>query len=86
MSNLERINKIKLILEEKFKPSFIDIIDDSDAHIGHKGAESGKGHFELSIKSNYFNNMSLIQSHRAIYQALGSLMQTDIHALQIHVE
>jgi len=86
MTNLKRIEKIKEILEENFKPSFLDIIDDSDAHIGHKGAESGKGHFELFIKSDYFNGMSLIQSHRAIYQALESLMQTDIHALQIHVE
>lgn len=85
MNNLERIKKIENILRENFRPSFLEVIDDSDSHLGHAGAESGKGHFELSIKSEYFNNMSLIQSHRAIYQVLGSLMQTDIHALQINV-
>lgn len=83
--NLIRINKMQEILKKKFNPKHLEIIDNSAMHKGHAGAKSGKGHFELFIKSDYFNELSLIQSHREIYQALDNLMQTDIHALQIHV-
>lgn len=79
----DRIEKIRSRLEEKLKPSQLEIIDQSHLHAGHAGAKEGKGHFVVEITSASFSGKSLIERHRLVYEALGDLMQTDIHALSI---
>lgn len=64
-------------------PEQLEILDESHKHAGHAGARSGGGHFNLTIVSNVFNGKGLLQRHRMVYDALGSAMQTDIHALTI---
>ncbi len=62
----------------------LEIEDDSHAHAGHAGAkERGGGHFEIKIVSAQFVGKSLVTRHRLIYDALGDLMQREIHALKI---
>lgn len=63
-------------------PQQLEILDESHKHAGHAGARSG-GHFKLTIVSNLFDGKGLLQRHRMVYDALGSAMQTDIHALTI---
>ncbi len=81
--NEQRIEAMKEKLIASLNPSDIAIEDQSHLHAGHAGAKSGKGHFELHIESDAFNGQSLIARHRAVYAALGSLMESDIHALTI---
>lgn len=83
MQNQEKIALIETLLKEKLNPSQLNIIDDSAKHIGH--AEQGKGHFTVEIASAEFDNKSLIQCHRLVYQALDSMMEKHIHALCIRV-
>ena len=64
-------------------PKQLEILDESHKHVGHAGAQSGGGHFKLTIVSNVFDGKGLLQRHRMVYDALGSAMQTDIHALTI---
>jgi BolA family transcriptional regulator, general stress-responsive regulator len=64
-------------------PQHIDIIDDSAQHAGHAGARAGGGHYQLTIISPSFSGQNIVARHRAIYQALGDLMQTRVHALSI---
>ena len=64
-------------------PSSIEIIDDSALHAGHAGAKSGGGHFRLTIISPEFAGKATMARHRMVYDALGSLMQHQIHALSI---
>ncbi len=64
-------------------PLSIEIIDDSALHAGHAGARSGGGHFRLAIVSPRFAGCSTMQRHRLVYDALGSLMKREIHALSI---
>lgn len=64
-------------------PLFIEVIDDSALHAGHAGARSGGGHFRLAIVSPMFAGCSTMQRHRLVYDALGSLMKREIHALSI---
>ncbi len=78
-----RIAAIRARLEAAFAPAQIDIIDDSARHAGHAGARDGRGHFKVHIVSAAFAGMPPLARHRAVYTALGELMQTDIHALQI---
>lgn len=64
-------------------PIEIEIIDESHLHAGHAGARSGRGHYTLRIRSGLFEGKNPIQRHRIVYEALGEMMQTDIHALSI---
>lgn len=64
-------------------PGEIEIVDESHLHAGHAGARSGRGHYALCIRSERFTGKPLLQRHRMVYEALGDMMQTDIHALSI---
>ena len=81
--NAQRIERMQALLEAAFAPESMQIDDDSHKHAGHEGAKSGLGHFSVSIVSEKFNGMNMLARHRAVYAALGDMMQTDIHALAI---
>lgn len=78
-----RVDAIRRLLEAAFSPTVLEVIDDSHRHAGHEGARDGRGHFNVRVVSPAFAGMTPIARHRAVYAALGGLMQTDIHALSI---
>ena len=80
----DRIEKIEAALREAFSPSNLQIKDQSHLHAGHAGAQDGRGHYEVTIIAEAFANQRPLARHRMIYDALGSLMETDIHALRIN--
>lgn len=83
MNTRQRIEVIRSRLEAALQPESLMIEDQGHLHIGHEGARDGRGHFRIMIVSESFNGMSMVGRHRAIYAALGELMNTDIHALAI---
>lgn len=80
---MNRIEMIREKLTAALAPESLDIIDRSSEHAGHEGAKSGGGHFDVIIVAEAFNDMGTVQRHRAIYDALGDAMNTEIHALSI---
>jgi BolA protein len=80
----ERVNTIEKLLIDAFAPTEILVKDQSHLHAGHAGAREGKGHFDVKIVSEKFVEQSRINRHRMVYDALGSFMQSDIHALRIN--
>ena len=78
----ERIARIRQRLSV-LEPVVCQIEDDSAQHAGHAGAASGAGHFRVTICTQKFNGLKLIERHRLVYDAVCDLMQTDIHALVI---
>jgi len=80
---MSRVQDIENKLREALSPESMDVIDDSHKHAGHAGAKSGGGHFDLTIVSARFAGQSTVVRHRMIYDALGEMMQTEIHALSI---
>ncbi len=74
---------IKSLLTDALAPEQLDITDDSQAHAGHAGAQSGGGHYYVRITASAFEGKSLVQRHQLIYKALGDLMKHEIHALGI---
>lgn len=80
---IDRVAAIRSCLDQAFAPSELTVIDDSHRHVGHAGARDGRGHFSVRVTSSRFDGLPPLARHRAIYAALGDLMQTDIHALSI---
>ena len=80
---MTRVERIRSALEVAFQPSELEVVDDSHKHAGHAGARDGRGHFGVRIVSEAFATMTPLARHRAVYAALGEMMQTDIHALSI---
>ena len=65
------------------QPVRVEIADDSAAHAGHAGAASGGGHYTVAIVADVFTGKSRVARHRLVYDALGNLMQQQIHALAL---
>lgn len=81
MSN--RFQRIEERINAYFSPVKCTLLDDSAAHRGHAGAASGAGHFSVTIISEKFEGLNRISRHRLVYDAVGDLMHTEIHALVI---
>ncbi len=64
------------------EPSMLDIEDQSEGHLHHAGRGKG-GHFKVTIESVFFTDKKPLQRHQMIYQALGDLMTTHIHAISM---
>ena len=66
------------------KPVSLDLHDESAQHAGHAGSRpEGGTHWQVTIVSDAFRGKSAVTRHRMVYEALGDLMQRDIHALRI---
>lgn len=86
MSNSEqRMAMIREKLEAAFAPESLEIIDESHKHAGHASAKGG-GHFIVQIVSHSFEGKSPVQRHRMIFDAMGELMQSEVHALSIQAD
>lgn len=81
-----RIEAIRQRLIAALAPTLLEIVDDSHRHAGHAGARDGRGHFIVRIASPTFDGLSPVARHRAVYDALGALLLTDIHAISILIE
>lgn len=79
----DRIERIRSSLDREFSPDLLEIDDESHLHAGHAGARDGRGHFRVTIVSAKFEGMGRLQRHQAVFGALGSMMESDIHALAI---
>jgi BolA family transcriptional regulator, general stress-responsive regulator len=74
------------LLEQRLgvlEPELIQIYDESAEHAGHPGAAGGGGHYQLIVVSRRFEGQARVARHRLVYQALGDLMQRQVHALAI---
>ena len=79
----DRTDIIHTRLESGLDAIHIEIEDDSALHAGHLGAQGGGGHYRLLVVSPRFEGLSRVAAQRLVYQALGELMATDIHALEM---
>jgi stress-induced morphogen len=54
-----------------------------DATVTVRDSTGGGDHFAATVVSASFEGLGLIDRHRRVYAALGSAMQTEIHALAL---
>ena len=65
-------------------PTRLELDDQSDHHVGHAGHDGrGESHFALVIESSAFAGLTRVARQRAVYAALGDLMEQRVHALTI---
>jgi BolA protein len=83
---LNRVERIREALQQALDPELLEVKDDSHRHAGHEGARDGRGHFKVHVVSAAFEGKLPLARHRAVYAALGTMMETDIHALSIRAE
>ncbi len=83
MTGEQRLEEIRARLEKALQPETLQVEDEGHKHVGHEGAKDGRGHFHVLIVSDSFVGKLPLQRHRLVYQAMGELMQSDIHALAI---
>ena len=79
----QRVEAIRAAIAAALAPVQVDVRDDSHKHAGHEGAKDGRGHFSVDVVSDAFAGLGPLARHRAVYAAVGALMDTDIHALAI---
>ncbi len=70
-------------LKDGLGPDQLEVIDDSHRHAGHAGAADGRGHFTVLIVSQRFAGLGRLNRHKLVYEVVGDMMTTDIHALSI---
>jgi BolA protein len=78
-----RVAGVRELLERRFAPEHLEIDDRSAAHVGHAGATGGGGHLRVLLVSAAFRGRDLLSRQRAVYEALGDAVGTDIHALSL---
>ncbi len=74
--------EIEAALRVALQPTALEVIDDSNKHIGHAGAREGR-HYTVRIVSERFAGSTRVARHRLVYHALDRLMPRGIHALAI---
>lgn len=82
----DRVQRIRAKLNAALAPTRLVVVDESHKHAGHEGARDGRGHFAVEIESPAFAGKTPIARHRMVYNALGEMMTTDIHALSIKAQ
>jgi BolA protein len=81
----DRLERIRDALTAAFAPESLEVEDESHLHEGHAGARDGRGHYRVFIVAAAFEGLNRVQRHRLVYETLGSMMTTDIHALALQV-
>ena len=74
--------EIKKRLTNKIKLAYFEVKDFTGRHLNHKLHEGGF-HLESIIVSDNFCDLNLVQRHKIVYEAIGDLMNHEIHALSM---
>ena len=78
-------DEIEARLTAAFRPSRLEVINESHRHAGHAGDDgSGESHFRILIRAEAFGPMTRVARHRAVQAALGDLNQR-VHAIVLDI-
>lgn len=82
---IRREEAITAKLAAAFAPESLQVIDESEQHVGHAGHRpGGQTHFRVHIVSAAFRGKSRLERHRMINEVLSAELSGGIHALAIH--
>ncbi len=81
----QRLAETEKRLRESLSPSHLVITDESYKHKGHPGAATGMSHFHVEIGANALADNNRVKQHRMIYDAIGDMINTELHAVRISI-
>jgi len=85
-ASLSRAARLHTALGEAFRPSRLEIVDDSARHAGHSGAQDGgETHFNITIVSDAFTSRTRVERSRMVHAALASEFATGMHAISLNL-
>ena len=70
------IEDIKKLIKESLPDAIIEI----------KDLMGDNNHYQATIKSSQFNNISKIEQHKLVYKSLKGKMGNELHALSLNTE
>ncbi len=74
-------------LQDALKPSYLELIDESNQHHGHSGAHpSGESHYRVRIAAEVFKGKSRVAQHRLVNEVLAVELKQRVHALAIEIK
>jgi BolA protein len=77
-------DRITRRLTEAFRPSALQVVDESHLHKGHAGHRpEGETHFRVKIVAEAFRGQSRVAAHRMVNDALKDEFAAGLHALAI---
>ncbi len=83
---MSRQQKIHARLDAALKPRHLEVIDESEAHRGHAGyQDGGESHFRVVIEADGLSSLNRLARHRAVHDAIGKDLLSEIHALALVV-
>lgn len=74
---------IKARIQAALSPKQLEVLDESEQHIGHAGHQGGGRHFAVIISAECFGDVSRVEAHRQIYALFTDMIPEQIHALRI---
>ena len=80
------LNNIKTLLQDINEFEILEIINNSEKHMGHAGVKNISTmltHVELRILNK--NNLKKIDIHRTIHKKLESVFKSGLHSLEIKI-
>ncbi|MGH7080990.1 MAG: BolA family protein [Acetobacteraceae bacterium] len=79
-----RADRIESLLRTHFRPSRIEVRDDSQRHQGHAGwRPEGETHYAVLLVSSSFSGQSRVARARAVHAALAQEFEGGMHALSL---
>lgn len=71
-------------LDAAFRPSRLEVIDESENHRGHGGwREGGETHFRVVMRAESLAGLSRIERSRAVHKTLAAELDGGVHALAL---
>ena len=82
----EYAERIRQKVTDAFRPTRLEIEDESARHAGHAGAHpdgGGETHFNVAIESAVFTGKSRVERQRLVYGVLAEELKERVHALSL---
>jgi BolA protein len=71
-------------LTEAFRPTRLEVVDDSARHHGHAGSHGrGESHFNVLIEAEAFAGAGKVARQRMVYATLAAELAGPVHALSV---
>lgn len=82
MDRVDLTEHVRRALLDGLPAREVEIVDESDAHVGHRGSGGG-AHLRVTIVSDAFVGKAPLARHRAVHALLAEELSQRIHALAL---